>query len=105
MVDSGTSLMLVPAASAATFYDQFQPAGRPNGDGSYRVNRDAVPPDSAVTVSGQAFAVNPVHMISGNFDGTCSVGIAAGDGSINILGDTFLKNVLAVFDWGNNEIR
>ena len=37
--------------------------------------------------------------------GECMVGIIADDGSFPILGDTFLNNVISVFDIGAGEIR
>ena len=66
------------------------------------VDCDAEPPRMAVTVVGQDFFINPADMIlEPGVDGLCTGGIQTSVSDLNILGLTFLKNVLVVFDWGN----
>lgn len=106
IVDSGSTLMRVSAASAAALYSQFKPPGTLVNDTLYLVDCSAVSPHVVVTVAGQDFAINPADMIlEPGSNGSCVGGIQPSILSHNVLGTTFVKNVLAVFDWSNDEIR
>ena len=106
IVDSGTTLMWISAASATALYSQFNPPGTLVNDSLYLVDCNAVSPRVVVTITGQNFAINPADMIlEPGSNGSCVGGIQPSISSHNILGTTFLKNVLAVFDWSKGEIR
>ena len=103
LVDSGTTLITAPDASVDAYWQQFSPAPGANGT----VACDTTIPPLTVTIAGQDFPINPADLLrpSGTDDGICIINIApSGDGT-NILGDVFLQNVLAVFDWGAEAIR
>jgi aspergillopepsin I len=82
-------------------------------DGAYVVDCNATAPVHGVTIGGSTFYINSTDMIlpSGTDNSgtrTCISGInAGGDVSqgIFVLGGTFLRNVVAVFDVGAAEMR
>lgn len=92
----------------------FNPPAVKQDDGSYTVNCDATPPAHAITINGTSFEINPLDMISvygQDDDGNnlCQTQFFAGGADPReqtyILGDTFLQNVVAVFDVGAAEMR
>lgn len=102
LVDSGTTLIIAPPASVQAYYNQFSPAADIN-TGTVDCNT-AIPP-YAVAIGGQEFPVNPADILLPNGDGTCQIGIVPSGSGLFILGDVFLLNVLAVFDWSTEQIR
>jgi len=109
IVDSGTTLNYLPTVLADEVNAAFVPAAvYSEDDGAYIVHCNAKPPTFAVKINGTNFYTNPLDMIlpagtnalgkevciSGIDDG----GSAADD--VYILGDTFQKNVVSVFDVG-----
>ena len=99
IVDSGTTLNYIPSESAAEFNTFFDPPATLDADfGIYFVDCNAVAPSFSVLISGETFLTNPYDLILPNGDGTCISGIQDGGEGPFILGDVFLKNVLAVFD-------
>jgi len=109
IVDSGTTLNYLPTVLADEVNAAFIPAAvYSEDDGAYIVDCNAKPPTFAVKINGTNFYTNPLDMIlpagtnelgkevciSGIDDG----GSAADD--VYILGDTFQKNVVSVFDVG-----
>lgn len=80
-----------------------------SGQGLYIVQCDAVAPTFGVTISGQTFFHNGLDLILPVGENTCMSTIGAvvpTDGILlAFLGDAFLKNVVAVFDFGQNEMR
>lgn len=110
IVDSGTTFDYFPTEDADAINSLFYPPAQYAEElGLYVVPCDAIPPDVGITIGGQTFFHNPDDLIAdvGLGDGLCVSGIsdggaiAGGDG-IYVLGDTFMKNVLAVFDVGNS---
>lgn len=93
----------------------FSPAAVYSDDeGAYVVDCDATPPTHTITIAGTAFTINPLDMIlyAGTDDDgndVCISGIDdGGDDSsedVYILGDTFQKNVVTVFDVGAVEMK
>ena len=106
IVDSGTTFSYIPPAAADTVNYQFKPAPfyrDPNG--IYVINCNAVPPQFGVKIGMETFYINPKDMII-NEGGRCVSGIAAtSQGGLSVLGHSFLKNVVAVFDVGANMMR
>ena len=107
IIDTGTPYIIVPAAVADAVNALFQP--RPlfrSNTGFDRINCDAKPPRFGVKIGFETFYINPKDMIVKQKDGKCvSAVVAAGPGGANVLGDAFLKNVLAVFDVGAQMMR
>ncbi|KAL8921815.1 MAG: hypothetical protein Q9208_005572 [Pyrenodesmia sp. 3 TL-2023] len=106
-IDSGTSLIFLDAELADQVNQQFDPPAYMNGlTAMYDVDCAAKPPRFGVVIANHTFYINPKDMIIQHDDGDCITGITKGSrfgGAI--LGDVFLKNVVAVFDVGASEMR
>ncbi|KAJ5573962.1 uncharacterized protein N7459_008389 [Penicillium hispanicum] len=115
IVDSGTTLNYYPTSIANAVNDAFDPPATYSDDeGAYVVDCNATAPTHGITIGGTTFTINPLDMIlytgtddSGN--DVCISGIVdGGDDSsedLYILGDTFQKNVVTVFDVGAGELK
>ncbi|KAF7845752.1 hypothetical protein BT93_L0782 [Corymbia citriodora subsp. variegata] len=105
IVDSGTTLNYFTTEDAKEFNALFNPPAE-NIEGLYFVECTAVPPNLGVTIAGETFYHNPIDLIfdEGIGNNTCISGVQDG-GALGagffILGDVFQKNVLSVFDVGN----
>lgn len=110
IVDSGTTLMYLPSLVAGVINTSFDPpAIYVASEGGYEAAADAVPPYVAIVINGQeieiaAEALLPTYFPADNTTGLSLTGVQASD-EIYILGDTFLTNVLAVFDIGASEMK
>lgn len=105
VVDSGSDAIYLSAEDAAAFASQFEPPASSSG-GMFVVDCDATPPSLAVVISGQTFPIKPTDLILRGEGDTCVSAVQPSDqASMGTLGDPFLKNVVAVFDWGNLEMR
>ncbi|RAK97350.1 acid protease [Aspergillus ibericus CBS 121593] len=115
IVDSGTTLNYYPTAISEEVNAAFSPAATYSEDeGAYIVDCDATAPSHGITINGKTFYINALDMIldAGTDDEgntICISGIVDGgsDSSedLYILGDTFQKNVVTVFDIGATELR
>ncbi|KAJ5621692.1 hypothetical protein N7528_006475 [Penicillium herquei] len=83
-------------------------------EGAYVVDCDATPPTHGITIGGTTFTINPLDMIlyAGTDDDGNSICISGIDDGgdddsedLFILGDTFQKNVVTVFDVGAVEMK
>ncbi|KAL8682595.1 MAG: hypothetical protein Q9186_001368 [Xanthomendoza sp. 1 TL-2023] len=105
-VDSGTTLVYLPEETADAYNKLFDPpAVHDYSAGQYNVRCTAKPPALGIKIGGQTFQINPVDLIIRAADGSCFSGITASYSGLAILGDVFLKNVVAVFDVGQHELR
>jgi len=106
IVDSGTTTIYLPQGTADAVNALFNP--KPfykNRAGYYVINCNAIPPEFGVKIGFETFFINPADMVI-NLGGQCISGVAAtGTGGTSVLGHTFLKNVLAVFDVGAQMMR
>ncbi|KAF5871887.1 putative aspartic-type protein [Botrytis fragariae] len=110
IVDSGTTLNYLPTTMANAINKAFVPAAvYSNDEGAYVVSCTAVPPVFGIEIGGTVFYTNPLDMIlyAGTDDDgndVCISGIDDGGSDtaddLYILGDTFQKNVVTVFDVG-----
>ncbi|KAK6613423.1 aspartic-type [Botrytis cinerea] len=110
IVDSGTTLNYFPTKMANAINKAFVPAAVYSSDqGAYVVSCTAVPPVFSIEIGGTVFYTNPLDMIlyAGTDDDgndVCISGIDDGGSDtaddLFILGDTFQKNVVTVFDVG-----
>lgn len=111
ILDSGTTLSFIPHTFATNFANMFNPPARIDQSTGFFVTAcgSATPP-IGVTINGTTFWHNPKDILK-PFDVTgraCVLGIQSSralGGNINILGDVFLDNVLAVFDLGKQKVR
>lgn len=113
IVDSGTTLDYVPTDDCIMLNSLFNPPAYNSSEyGIFLVQCNASVPTFGVTISGETFYHNPLDLIFQNPglpDGICISGVQDGGSldssqAIYILGDTFQKNVLSVFDVGNKEM-
>lgn len=101
-VDSGTSLIYVPTNVAKAYNNLWdQPTTHDIKQGIWSVPCDAIPPPFSVTINGKVFEINPVDLIQPNENDCVSAIVDVGNAPPLTLGDVFLKNVVAVFDWEN----
>ncbi|KAL2811279.1 aspartic peptidase domain-containing protein [Aspergillus granulosus] len=119
IVDTGAPLSSVPAAVAEAYNARFDPPGSwSTVQGAYLVQCDSTPPRFSVTLGGTTFETNPDDLIlHAGDDDLCLSAIthplqmgvdeneAANTTDVYILGASFLKGVVSVFDFGNSEMR
>lgn len=107
LLDTGTTLVYTTAEVADDVAMRYDPPGVWDATNSvFWTSCAAVPPSFSVTIGGQAFPINPVDLLYGDVGNpvaSCSIPIAVG--TSKVLGGVFLQNVLAVFDWGTEQIR
>ncbi|KAI1375242.1 acid protease [Hypoxylon crocopeplum] len=101
LVDSGTTINLFPRNVAAAINNAYSPPGQQEDNMVWSVPCDAVPPTLDIVIGGKAIRTHPSSMIlpetaiEGN---RCLSGIGAGQPGSYILGDTFMQEIVAVFD-------
>ena len=106
IIDSGTTLIYLPTGIANAINALFDPpAVFDDWQGAYTVACNATVPSLGVEIGGETFYIDPVDMILPAGDGTCITGVDDGGQGPYILGDVFLKNVIAVFDIGASQMR
>jgi len=112
IVDSGTTLLYLPNHIAEAINAAFNPpAVYSEYEGVFEVDCNATAPSVAVRIGGEDFYINGKDLLltgeSGldPFTGLCLTGVQPGFEAPYILGDVFLKNVVAVFDVGKGEMR
>lgn len=114
IIDSGNYFNFFPIEVADAVNAQFDPPASPPlasaGAGVlYPVACDAKPPSIGVIISNQTFYHNSLDLILPIRDVTCVSAIGSTTETegvtLHFLADSFLKNVVAVFDFGANEMR
>lgn len=111
VVDSGQPLNLVPAELALAINAQFDPPAVLNdgGTGIFSVQCNATAPTLGFVIGNRTFYHDGRDLIVPLGGDQCQSGVAATipeEGiALNFLGDVFLKNVVAVFDFGTDEMR
>ncbi|KAF1349900.1 aspartic peptidase domain-containing protein, partial [Delphinella strobiligena] len=108
IVDSGTSLLYAPSSVVQNLATLFSPPALLNETYNlYTVDCAAEAPTFGVVVGSKVFYVNQVDLVVVVAEGVCVMGVQenGGDGAFTILGDVFLRSVLAVFDVGAGEVR
>ncbi|KAI0491071.1 aspartic peptidase domain-containing protein [Xylaria cf. heliscus] len=103
IVDSGTTLNLFPPEIAAAINAAYEPAGARESSMVWSVPCNATPPALDVVLGGRPVRTHPSSMILpetelGNGSGRCLSGIGAGRPGSFILGDTFMQEIVVVFD-------
>ncbi|KAI4162983.1 MAG: hypothetical protein LQ342_003494 [Letrouitia transgressa] len=107
VIDSATSINYLPTNVSEPVNSLFDPPAALNKTkGLYEVPCHALAPRFGVHIGQQTFYINPQDMVIHSHDGTCHTAISSSSFTdFAILGDVFLKNVLAVFDVGASEMR
>ncbi|KAG9700546.1 acid protease, partial [Aureobasidium melanogenum] len=106
IVDSGTSLIYAPTDVASSLAAAFSPpAVLSSSYGLYTVACNATVPLFGVTISKKVFYINPLDLIIDTGAGFCVTGVQDNGGGMTIIGDTFMRNVLTVFDVGAAQVR
>lgn len=110
VIDSGTTLMYLPDNVADTIASQFNPPARYIGFSNlYMVECNAQAPKLGVIIGGKTFLIAERDLLNnegfGGPGSMCVVTVQRQGKGDAVLGDSFLKNVVVVFDLGENEIR
>ncbi|KAL2010878.1 hypothetical protein VTN00DRAFT_3596 [Thermoascus crustaceus] len=116
VVDSGNAFNVLPPEIVMQVHESFDPPATPTFDpviGGYGVNCTADPPTLGIQIDGQMFYHRGEDLVIRNPDGTCMSSLLPTGGggpeegvvALNFLGDPFLRNVVAVFDFGKDEMR
>ncbi|GAW27137.1 putative aspartic proteinase [Rosellinia necatrix] len=103
LVDSGTTINLFPADVAAAINAAYAPPGTREDSMVWSVPCNATPPALDVIIGGVPVRTHLSSMILPETElrdgsGRCLSGIGAGPPGSYILGDTFLQEIVAVFD-------
>jgi aspergillopepsin I len=109
IVDSGTIFIYVPSSAAEAVNSLFDPPATLTDEGLYQVDCKATAPEGfAVIIGGMSFPINVQDMgWYSTYNGFCYSAVQDSKlvGEANILGDPFLRSVLAVYDWGNEQMH
>ncbi|KAI1390936.1 acid protease [Hypoxylon trugodes] len=102
LVDSGTTINLFPDVVAQAINNAYSPAGQQEDSMVWSVPCDAIPPTLDIVIGGKAIRTHPSSMIlpetAAEGSNRCLSGIGAGQPGSFILGDTFMQEIVAVFD-------
>ncbi|KAJ5751013.1 hypothetical protein N7533_008041 [Penicillium manginii] len=112
-IDSGNYIQYLPSGVVEPINALFDPPAKYNADyGAYVVDCSAKAPQFGFTLGNQTFFHNGEDLIYQTGEGFCITNIAsseavslAGGITLNVIGVPFLKNVVAVHDFGKNEMR
>jgi hypothetical protein len=109
VVDTGTIPTIMNETLINDFIKLFDPPAYYNETlAAYLVGCDATAPDFGVEIGGKIFQHNPKDLIldKAGILPNCQLAIQASlaKGTVNILGNLFLKSVLAVFDVGKEQM-
>lgn len=111
ILDSGTTLIYLPSSIVRVINQAFSPPSQyVPSSGMWENDCDARPPSFAVRIGGRDFFLKgsdlllPQNVGVDPQTGGCICGVQEGDDGTNILGDAFLRNVVAVFDLGEARI-
>ncbi|KAF2428091.1 acid protease [Tothia fuscella] len=109
IVDSGTTLSLIPFADAEAYHALFSPPAKYNEEfGLYEVDCNASPPALSIRIGGVELAFDRQNaLFTSPSTGLCYslISGAVYDDGFLILGSSFLTSVVAVFDVRRQEMR
>lgn len=111
VVDSGQPLNLLPHEILDDIHALFDPAVYyDTASGIYVAECNSRPARLGIQLADRVFWHNPADLIVPVSDGSCMSALyptasSSLNVSFNFLGDAFLRNVVAVFDFGNDEMR
>ena len=106
IVDSGTTQLYLPNGISRAVNALFSPPANYSARvGAYVVSCGAKPPDLSINIGGKSFMVDKRDLIIPLGGRTCVSGVTDAGDFIGILGDVFLKSVVATFDVGAAQMR
>lgn len=113
IVDNGNSVTYLPREVSEAINAQFSPSAIQTSGSfpSWVVDCNATAPSFGVEIGHQFFCHDPRDMIYNMGDGTCTPSIGSAENvslegvTLRFLGLGFFKNVLAVFEFKNNEMK
>ncbi|KAH8881170.1 acid protease, partial [Thozetella sp. PMI_491] len=114
IVDSGSTVMSLPTALSDAYAAQFKPAAVVNAlTAEYWAPCTAKVPRFGVVIGGQTFFIAEADLLrqssklDWNGDGVmyCRLGVKDGYSGPFVLGDSFMNNVVSVFDVGASMMR
>ena len=109
VVDTANWVNVFPKSLSDKINADFDPPAEYAGY-YYTVECNAKPPANfGMKIGGTMFSVNPVDMIWRDASETCysSIATLAPESGISLMfvGDVFMKNVVTVFDFGNDQMK
>lgn len=111
-LDVGNNLNFLPSEIAESVNSLFSPPAKFDVEAeAYIVDCSAKAPAFGLKIANQTFFHNGADLIYRLPEGICVSAIANSDSvsigglTLNIIGASFLKNVVAVFDFGKDEMR
>lgn len=115
IIDSGFTTSPLPPSLVTVFYDAFvhtPQLAEIEGQMMFAASCDTdIVPTFGVQIDGQTFEMSRETLLVARMNTTengtamCALGLQPGIEEAGLLGDTFLSNVVAVFDVGNSEMR
>jgi Eukaryotic aspartyl protease len=107
VIDSGAPYLYLPQDAADAFNAAWSPAGQANSGGVVIIDCAATTPGLAIGVGGQWLPINSLDLVmnGGSYCYSAVQVVSDSTSDIYILGDPFLKNVVAVYDWGNSAME
>jgi len=105
IVDTGTSLLLVPQAVLNILTQMIPVSLLTSGQSTpcNSINLNSLP-NISFSLEGVSFSIPPSIYIFNDNQNNCNLGIDVTSFSLWILGDTFIRNFYTLFDRGNNQI-
>ena len=100
ILDSGANMFQVPAGNATDINKLWT---KFNADGSISCHVTLAKP-VGVVIGGVMFWIEPSDLLLPNADGKSCQSLVSSCDKECVMGDPFLKNVLAMFDWDNKEM-
>ncbi|CAN8099822.1 unnamed protein product [Discula destructiva] len=108
IVDTGTTLLLLPNNVVTAYYAQVPGASMSRKDGGYVFSCDSKLPDFSFTVGGGRITIPGAYMNYmpiGIGSSTCFGGIQSNNGlPVSVFGDIAIKSAFVVFDAGNSRM-
>lgn len=106
IVDSGTTLTYIENRIVTAFATAFHPPARwSENAGGYLVPCDTAAPTFSVHFANGSILMAREELVTPWGETTCFLGVQPGNQSGKVLGGTFLKNVIAVYDIGAKMMR
>ena len=102
-LDSGITAITIPTADLNNWVAMFNPPLR--GGEKNEVSCSAPVPELKFKIGGKLFPINPTDIVKKGPNGRCFHGLQGSEKAPYVLGDFFHRNVVAVYDWDNLEMR
>jgi hypothetical protein len=105
LVDNGSPTIDLPQEDTERWLSSFDPYMPPNNKTIDReVSCNATVPALALRIGGKLFPMNPTDLVV-QIGGKCFSKVGSGTAPPYTLGDRFHRNVIAVYDWENEQMQ